>query len=466
MKIFIITALTALLILSGCSLEEPDVKQSPEAQLNSVTKQLFAQYVALGNSLTAGYQSGALTEMHQKHSYVKKIAEQAGVGDQFIQPLIAYPGLGTYTAQGAGILKLQGFNETGSPIINPVPYALVGFNPLDPYTSASIKNHPAPYNNLGIPGIVLGDLDSAVTAVQSYSHSGLIDPILRNPAFGNTNPVEQALMLQPTLITCWIGNNDVLGYATSGGTNPAAPTPTAVFQGLYTLLLQKLTAGGTKVVVANIPDVTSIPFFTTVPYQVEVQGNMVALVIETAGGPRQATAEDLLLLTAQSIIGDVSGTYGPAGVPVGFDAAAPLPSAFVLDKDEIEVARTAVDEFNTAISTVAGQFNVPVVDINSLLVDASDEDGYPLAGIELSSKFISGGLFSLDGVHPTDIGSAFVANEWIATMNRELGTNIPEIDLLQFIDETQPLQLNAGPVSSEREMLMRIPEIFGGKIDL
>lgn len=465
-KITFIFLVAALMIFNGCTLEEPSVKKSTPAPLTSGTAD-FTRYVSLGNSLTAGYQSGALTEKFQKNSYVKLLAGQLGKGNEFVQPLIGYPGLGSYTALGAGVLVLAGFDASGNPTIGPVPYASVPtFNPADPYVSADIKNYNKPYSNLGIPGIVLADLDSAISKTNSYSHSALIDPILRNPAFGNTNPIKQALMLQPTFITCWIGNNDVLGYATSGGTSPAAPTPAATFQFLYNNLLTKLTASGAKVIVANIPDVTSIPYFTTVPYQVSVQGAMVALVIQTAGGVRQATANDLILLTAKSVIGDVTGKYGPAGVPVGLDATAPLPTSLVLDEAEKAVALQAVTDFNNAIQAVAAAKSVPVVDIHAMLIDASDADGLPYPGYELSSKFISGGIFSLDGVHPSNIGHALVANEWINTINNAFGSTIPLLDIMQYMEDDAPFKLSADNVNIDPQVFKEVATIFGGSIEL
>jgi lysophospholipase L1-like esterase len=464
--LILIILLASLFMITSCSLEEPKEKMTTPPALSTGTAN-FTQYVSLGNSLTAGYQSAALTAEDQGKSYPKLIATQVGKGASFIQPLIAYPGLGSYTAKGAGILKLTGFDSTSNPVISPVPYASVpAFNPANPYYSDAIRNHAAPYNNLGIPGIVLADMDSAVTTANSYSHSGLIDPILRNPNFGNTNPIKQAMLLSPTFITCWIGNNDVLGYATSGGVSPAAPTAAATFQYLYNNLLTKITAGGAKVVVANIPDVTSIPFFTTVPYQVEVQGNVIALVIKTAAGDvRQATADDLILLTAKSIIGDVSGTYGPAGVPVGLNVNAPLASQYVLDESEVEIAKQAVADFNTAIAAVAASKSIPVVDMNGLMADASDADGLPYAGFVLSSDFITGQLFSLDGVHPSTIGNAVVANAWISKINSTFNATIPLIDIMQFKEDEQPFKLASSSVKFDPEVFKDVITIFGGSIE-
>lgn len=467
-KIFVIASIAALMIFSGCKLETPDITSSADVQLSDETESLFASYVSLGNSLTAGYQSGALTEKHQQYSYVKHIATQAGKGATFVQPLMGYPGLGAYTAQGAGVMELQGFDASGNPVIVPAPYSTAGFDPMNPYYSAEIMTHPAPYSNLGIPGIVLADLDSAISATNSYSQSGLIDPILRNinPAFGNSNPIKQALMLQPTFVSVWIGNNDVLGYATSGGTSPAEPTNAAVFELLYTNMLNKVTSGGTgaKAVVANIADVTTIPFFTTVPYAVDPgAGTPIALVIQATDGIRQATADDLILLTGKSLIGDVSGTYGPVGVPVGFDASAPMPTSVVLDKDEIVIAQNAVSAFNTSIATVAAQFGVPVVDMNGFMKDLVE--GIVVSGVELDAAFLTGGFASLDGVHPNNLGYAVIANEFIQVINATYNTNLSPVDITEFLKTPQNGSL-AKRNLSQAENFLAIPEIFGGKVNL
>ena len=95
----------------------------------------------------------------------------------------------------------------------------------------------------------------------------LFSLVLRSSALGNS-VFNQAKNLSPTLLTCWIGNNDVLGYATSGGVKPTEPTSSGIFGALYTQLGGALASLGCQVVVANIPDVTVIPFFNTVGPQV------------------------------------------------------------------------------------------------------------------------------------------------------------------------------------------------------
>ncbi len=43
--------------------------------------------------------------------------------------------------------------------------------------------------------------------------------------------------------------------------------------------------------------------------------------------------------------------------------------------------------------------------------------------------FVTGGLFSLDGVHPTSQGQAIIANEFIKITNAKFNANLPLIDV-------------------------------------
>jgi len=452
-----------LFLAASCALQEPDVTAT---KLDTGDAD-FSRFVAVGNSLTAGYQSGALTQEHQKYSFPKMIATQAGVS-AFNQPLLRYPGIGAYTTSGGGILELVYLDNPATqggdpdPVITPASYPS-DYNFAFPYASTDVGGLTQPYNNLGVPGAALVDVLNAIDAASSATGSNsFFDIVLRNPNFGNTTQYQQAKMLQPTFMTVWIGNNDVLGYATSGGTSPAAPTPLDAFTFLYNQMLDSLKTTGADIVVANIPNVTAIPFMTTVPYAVDPGiGQAVPLVIQATDGVRQATAEDLILLTAQSVLGDTSGAYGPQGVPVGFDASAPLPTPFVLDKDEVAVAQQAVSDFNAAIAAAADARGIAVVDVNGFFDDLK-ANGLPVAGLEFTADFLTGGLFSLDGVHPSDVGYGIIANEFIKTINAKFNASIPMVNLVELMDELSPSVQSVTP-KFNKTALNNVVELFGGK---
>ena len=396
----------------------------------------FTTFVTIGNSLTSGYQSGALYQSAQVYAYGNQIAQQ--VGTNFAEPLISDPGTGgRMEVKSLDLAKAQiniYYNpNTGSPLN--LTYAL-------------------PYNNLGIPGALLYDVLNATSSTNCASAlfankpNQLFDIILR----GHGSQFAQAKALHPTFLTLWIGNNDILGYATTGGTS--AYTPTDQFAGLYSQLADSIASLGAKVVVANIPDVTSIPFFTTV-------GPVIALQLSQAGfggiyyqnhgsiTTSQATLLDLaggkVLITLPgmnyaSLIGHPTGQFYrdnhypilPPTVdttqPFGLSPANPWPDPLVLDPSEITAAKTTTASYNGTISALAAAKGFGLFDVNAFFNNVA-RAGITENGVHFSASYVTGGLFSLDGVHPTSEGQAIIANEFIKVINSKFGASIPLIDV-------------------------------------
>jgi hypothetical protein len=436
-------------IVTGCQ-DRSDIS-SPPPNSGSVD---FTRYVAIGNSITAGYQSSALYQDAQRYAFGNLIAQQ--VNTSFAIPFISNPGLG-------GQLYVHSFSSTGADI-RQLPSTGVPLN----------LNYPAPYNNLGVPGAVLWDVLNAKSSTTCASYilsssptpNPYFDLVLR-PSTGRGSQFQQARLLHPTFITLWIGNNDVLGYATSGGYAPSSPTDIIAFQALYNQLGDSIASLGAKVVVANIPDVTNIPFFTTVGplMAMEIPWSTVKLL----GSPglfyqkhgvtfpdqttftdslHLATLQVLITLTGQSyasLIGIPTGKWYsdnhypglPAGIdttkPFGLHPQNPWPDALILDPSEIQIAETATNAFNQTISSVASAKGFGLVDINnvfkSIFLASITSGGGMYYGAELSTMFISGGLFSLDGVHPTSRGQGLLANEFLKVINTKFGSNFPLLNL-------------------------------------
>ncbi|HMN47688.1 MAG TPA: SGNH/GDSL hydrolase family protein [Ignavibacteriaceae bacterium] len=451
MKIKLIASifLSALIFISCDDYNDltPPVKDKISGSAN------FARYVALGNSITAGYQNGTLYQSAQVYSYANLIAKQ--VGTTFEMPLISDPGLG-------GRMEVKSLD----------PFAVY----TNPASGVPLNlNYPGPYNNLGVPGALLYDVlfAKSSTTCASYVLSSkptpnpYFDVILRNSVLNLGTPLEQALAQAPTFITLWIGNNDVLGYATSGGTSPSTPTPTSNFQQLYGGVAQGLaqyaTQTGAKVVVANIPNVAAIPFFTTVGLQMATNTSIpwsalpLGFVYQKAGetgmGSGSATQQDLktgkvlvtlLGSTYATLLGQPTGKFYrdnhfpalPAGIdttkPFGFHPQNPFPNAYVLDDGEITIANNAVSAFNSIIAGLAQNFGFGLVDINTKFNQFRAADfagGTTINGINFKTLYVSGGLFGLDGVHPTSQAHGIIANEFIKVINSKFGANIPLVDV-------------------------------------
>ncbi|MEZ7918334.1 MAG: G-D-S-L family lipolytic protein, partial [Patiriisocius sp.] len=234
----------------------------------------FSNYVSLGNSLTAGYADGALYMSGQEDSYPNIMAEQFGFvgGGDFTQPL---------TSDNFGGLLYGGVQITGNRLVlsadengNPFPTPLDGTPTTDVTTSAT-----GPFNNMGVPGAKSFHLVTPGYGSVAGVANGTANPwFARFATSESTTVLADAVSLNPTFFSLWIGNNDILGYATSGGSgvdqtgnfDPSTYggndiTDPNVFAAAYSAQVDALVAGGAKGVLLNIPDVTSIPYFTTVP---------------------------------------------------------------------------------------------------------------------------------------------------------------------------------------------------------
>lgn len=423
----------------------------------------YDRFVTVGNSITAGYQSGALYKSSQDFAYGNLIAIQ--VGASFEMPIYSDPGTG-------GRMELTGLDAKGNPII--VTNTSKGI--------PSNINYAAPYNNLGIPGAALYDVlnatDSLTCATAKFSVPSKPNPLFNLILRNQGSQFAQAKALNPTLLTLWIGNNDVLGFATSGGFSPSSPTDAATFSGLYKALADSLKSLNTKVVVANLPDVTAIPFFNTVGPKVAKDTSVHWSANKAIGSKglyyvkhnttasafpdTSVYADSIGLLTGKvdltlvagsfaAYLGDKTGAvwsalaaylkipvsyikpaYVNVAYPFGFHPLNPLPDFLVLDDTEISMAKTATASFNATILSAANDKGFVLVDINSFfnLIRARDNAGGSYyGGIKFTTGYISGGLFSLDGVHPSNHGHAIIANEFIKVINAKWGGNIPLVNV-------------------------------------
>ncbi|WP_103866646.1 G-D-S-L family lipolytic protein [Aquimarina sp. I32.4] len=468
-----------LLIFGSISCESDDEVSATkqEVVITSGTAD-FSKYISVGNSLAAGFTDGALFMAGQQNSMPNIVAKQmalAGGGD-FNQPLMSD--------------NIGGAMIAGIPVLNPRLYFYSDPNPEPPSESGPRllgttpeNNTPelptteitnivsGPFSNLGVPGA-----KSFHLSVAGYGNiAGL--PNLANPYFvrmasgATTSVLEDAVAQNPTFFSLWVGSDDVLGYALSGGDGTDLITNKTMFSQSYSTLVTKLVSGGAKGVLLNIPDITSMAHFTTVPYnpipmdeatsiavnqgytmynagllQAEGLGAISeeerkkrtikfikgqnAVVIEDesltdlsgSGLPsyRHTTDEDLLLLSSSSFIGSVVG-----GNPLLINGVSvPLEDKWVLVPTEQQEVSIAISAFNRVIDTTIEQTGLAFVDVNKIFKEIS-EDGVMFDDFLLQDKLVFGGTYSLDGVHPTARGYAFLANKTIESINTTYGSNLP-----------------------------------------
>ncbi len=392
----------------------------------------FTKYVAVGNSLTAGYEDGGVYRDGQLNSYPNILAGQfktVGGGD-FIQPLFSET-----QAAGTGYLKLIKVPSPTDPtslassLGQVAPGGVRGTNatgkPL--YTKFTGANQ-----NLGVPGIKVADI-----ATVGYGSAALGNPyferLLTDDAQATTYFQYATNNLSgATFFSCWLGNNDALAYATSGGVGaentPNGLTSTALFTTNFTNIMTKLTENSRKGVVIGIPNIIQAPYFTTVTSLVgtllKAQG-ITGLAIQSKsapGGVRMSGAGDYFLLSISSVLTDFL-TKG-----VGLSASNPVPDQYVLDASEADALTKRINEFNTIMKAQADAKGAAYVDVNPIFQQLAQTGGYVQNGITYSAAFIQGGVFSLDGIHLTPAGYAMVTNEIIKGINAKYGSTVPQVN--------------------------------------
>lgn len=415
---------SGLLLLGAC---KPHF-ETPAATHGSAD---FSRYIAIGNSLTAGYADGGLYLAGQQNSYPSIIAKQmqAVGGGTFTQPLFSAD-----QANGSGYLKLTGFNADGTPVTTPVTSNLAVRGVITVPTFGNVTlytKYTGDINNYGVPGIKL----LHITYAPYGNLNGYFERLLPGSAPTNTTTYLDFVTAKPfTFFTDWLGNNDALLYATTGGAGDVL-TDKTTFAQLYNLSISRFTANGAKGAVATIPDVTSIPYFNTITIGAilgavqkanpSVQALYVnALVSGTTYAPRAATANDLVILTfPTSKIGTpVSTPFG--NLPYGLTPYTPIENQYVLDANEVAITKDYVTSYNNTIKSVAAAKGLAVFDAYTFLNNVKN-NGLTVNGQNFTSAYISGGIFSLDGVHLTPQGYAIVANEFIKAINSTYGSSIP-----------------------------------------
>jgi lysophospholipase L1-like esterase len=372
----------------------PAQAQETRQNIIGIQKMDLSRMVVVGDSLSAGFQNDSLWDAQQPNGWASLLANQAQV--LLVLPLIASPGIPNH---------LELISATFPPIVRPVP----GPGPSFPFRDPPIQQA----TDLAVPDAVLQDV---LTTQPSVPIDDFTDLILGVPGLFAAPPVslsqvQWAQALQPTTIFVWIGNNDILGAATAA--NPSGATSLTSFNSSYVQMMNELAATHVPVVVANIADPTAAPFFTPA-----------STIAEETGLP---------LFVLGPILGIGPGDYVlPAGIALIPDilsnpSLGPLPSSDVLRFFQVLEVRALIDAYNLIIAVQAFEHGAVLVDVHSL-VNRLRSQGVEANGKHLTTAFL-GGLFSLDGVHPTNTGYAIIANEFIATLNQTRRTSIPLVDI-------------------------------------
>lgn len=400
------TLLVALPLLAGCRTDE-------KLNAPAVNDALFRRYVAMGNSITAGFQSAGINDSTQQRSYAVLLGKAMGTS-------FNYP-------------KLNG-RGCPPPFTNNVTQARVGGG-----TAATCDLRvpvPGTINNLGVPGARAEELLNNFGVPVSSSNA------LTTFILGGETQVQRMAEAQPTFVSLWIGNNDVLGSLTNSANpgNPLFVTPGGIFNAQYDSLADAINATGAKAVLIGVADVSVIPYASKGTLYFCASANAAG----ACGVPPQLPPGLFVSPTcAPALVGGLGDTTlvpWPVGVPLILAAAQGASDTLdctvdnkVVSGTELAGLHAAVTGFNAHIQTVAANNGWAYLDPNPALLAARADTTTPrkveafpkIPANPLAAPVTFGTFFTLDGVHPSALAHQVVASAIAGAINTQYGTTLP-----------------------------------------
>jgi len=389
---------------------------------------LVGKFVVVGDSLSAGFQNFSLFDDTgavlfgpnnqpfsytggQKSGYANQIATQAGAKSfSNTLPLIAWPGIPPAIGSGRTDVGLREPDTQGTQTLN-----------------------------LSVPGYLLADALGRIVDTTTFSSpANQIDlmafQVLAYPSITKANPLSGcgvvklsptkfllseaacAVKEQPDTLILWIGNNDALQALTMG----IPPTNPTAFRTEYDLLLTTLKASGAKLVIANVPDVTHLPFL----FQCSV---------------------------SSYVVPNIANPPAPADLPNACTTGVNSGHFLSVPASLVGQTQNAVLAYNAIIAAEARKFHATLVDVYDVFEKINTDHGYPIGGVTLGNGPF-GGLFSWDLIHPTNSANAILANVFIKAMNAAIQpgrSQIPQVcvnhvaaaDFLALLTPDQRMQL-------------------------
>ncbi len=412
------------------------------------------ELLLIGDSYASGYSADGWSLQSQSSSAAAQLASQlesAGAELDFRQAALP-------AGNGSGQLYVIG-NDTITACLD---YWQMDRTSADPNWNVNVSA-AGPFNDLSAPFLPLSNLADSSVGDLAY-----LERILNAGEEGL--PYKEFLQgrveaLSPSFFMLWMGLDEVLYYAKSGGgylDNYSTTTPPlanliwsdvsapmskneflAEYEAILSVLLQNNDGSGCLI---TLPDAILFPYFTysnahfhkldeqnqlidslfwsTAIADSCVKNSPIWIQKSTSSGIDTvlASTEDLILLSAFDKVGEVNA----AGLAYGLSANYPLLNAHVLDEEEKEDCRDAISDYNAQIESLAEEFSLPLIDMSSFF-DESVRNGTYYEGIKTGSDHLTGGIFGTDGIYPHPRGQAIIANRMAESLNSHFNAGIPLI---------------------------------------
>jgi lysophospholipase L1-like esterase len=490
-----VLALVSLAACGGGTTTTPSVPQVPGN--SGLTAQKF---VGIGDSLTFGEQSagllgvvttspisaitsaGLVQPTQTNGFWALMYAQMNGIAlDPAIGSWNTDTALGSSSTSPLPLIKAPGLGgqlvvSSVSPPLAPTHSSCDSFNALG-YSAVSWTqtrvNPSAPIADLGVPGITTHE-SIAMTApltgppnapncgyvtIPGDPTSGGLQSLVSGPSelfypvlgqfqatlgAGKVTQLSAAVSLHPKLTTVWLGANDVLDFIFAHGQSPVTDSPSQ-FAADLTTIVTTLEKSGSKVVIANLPDILGNPSTGEPPVPQFFPQTKLSADLQALGVPATAAGQIASYVSATYTKGDggfltESGFFGlvgqieknPAALP-NLDPNGPGSGdgPVYIDQGLAAQAIALNAGYNQAINSVASGTGAALADIQTAFQGLAST-GLALApGVTLTTQF-GGGIVGYDGLHPSNTTYALIANAFIGAADAKFAMTIPPLSSAQI----------------------------------
>jgi hypothetical protein len=412
-----VLAVLGTALLAGCAEEGGNIFIPPGTPVGD---ELFARYVALGNSITAGFQSLGINDSTQRQAYPYLLAQQANAN--FTLPLLPRPGC-------------------PPPLRAPFSTTTIAGTPLG-QAFCLFRASPTPrlVNNLAVPGANILD------AIDHTANTNAGDTFNRLQTFilGGRSQMQAMVDADPTFISVMLGSGDALGAALDG--DAAALTPLASFQGSLDELEMAIDSTDAQAVLvigavnANVMPALQPGLFYWAVKQDPMTAPLLPKEVSDNCAPVNLLGQPNPL--AANII-SYTVLFDPTVAEISCANDAP----YVLPPAEQQAISVRVGEYNAALQQTAEDNGWVFFDINAWLMPALADPALlrkcqdlatARTAMEIRAAIFTscpspdpavgfGAFMSYDGIHPSAEAHRLVTQALIDTLNEELGIEIPRL---------------------------------------
>lgn len=398
------------------------------------------RYVAVGGSMAAGVRDGGYFNEAIMTSYPNLIARQMRLA-KFEQPLFD-----SDSYNGFGRKAITGFNPTGGPV--PKFNIVKNNTAVEDASGVKVRLKPAQnrdrLDNYATPFINEATLMAGIETFKSDRKeiSTFFNSIYAKRLVADeksfVNLAHQINATKYDFLTIDIWTDTIIYGAINGSRGNEFIDYLNGTSYTDKVIASLVDNKKSKLVLVNIPNILDFPYFRIMTKE---------LIMQAIPGEKYIYYYRVNQVPYYEYISESTHTYLPTStldslastkinltMKNGGTAKKPMNgNRQIISSGTREDIGNGINRFNIEIEKNSKIYDCALVDLNKFYKIIMGR-GYMEDGILIDPSYPNGNFFSSDGLFPTPLGQAIIANEVIRTINRHYKTNIPLISVREYLN--------------------------------